>query len=54
MAKRFLAPTRAQYLDHGLKILRGDKKAIFAAASKASAAVDYLASLRVCEQQRAA
>lgn len=32
----------AQYLEHWLKVLRGDKKAIFTAASKAAAAVDYL------------
>lgn len=34
----------AHYLAHWLQLLKSDKKAIFTAASKASAAVDYLAS----------
>jgi antirestriction protein ArdC len=33
----------AQYIDHWLTVLKGDKKAIFLAASKASEAVDFLA-----------
>jgi len=44
----------AEYLAHWLKILRGDKRAIFTAASKASAAVDYLAGLQTVEQRQAA
>jgi antirestriction protein ArdC len=42
----------AQYLAHWLTILKGDKKAIFTAASKASAAVDFLQGLQ--PQQHAA
>ena len=37
----------AQYLSHWLSILKSDKRAIFAAASKASQAVDCLMSERV-------
>src|SRR4029077_20901163 len=44
----------AQYLDHWLKILRGDKRAIFTAASKASLAFDYLAALQEVEERRQA
>lgn len=36
----------AQYVSHWLKILRGDKKAIFAASSAASRAIQYLWSLQ--------
>jgi antirestriction protein ArdC len=36
----------AQYLDSWLRVLKADKKAIFTAASKASQAVDFLASLQ--------
>lgn len=36
----------AQYLATWLSVLKADKKAIFTAASKASAAADYLASLQ--------
>jgi antirestriction protein ArdC len=32
----------AQYITHWLGVLKADKKAIFTAASKAQAAVDYL------------
>lgn len=35
----------AQYIDHWLSVLKGDKKAIFLAASKASEAAAFLASL---------
>ena len=35
-----------QYLDIWLRVLKADKKAIFAAASKASQAVDFLAALQ--------
>jgi antirestriction protein ArdC len=37
----------AQYLDHWLRVLKADKRAIFVAASKASAAVDILAARSV-------
>ena len=36
----------AQYLDNWLRVLKADKKAIFTAASKASQATAYLASLQ--------
>jgi antirestriction protein ArdC len=36
----------AQYLDHWLTVMKADKKAIFTAASNASEAVTFLASLR--------
>ncbi|APZ94529.1 ArdC family protein [Fuerstiella marisgermanici] len=36
----------ASYIDHWLQILKGDKRAIFSAASFASKAVDYLHSLQ--------
>ena len=36
----------AQYLENWLRVLKADKKAIFTAASKASQAVAYLASLQ--------
>ena len=36
----------AQYLSHWLVILKSDKRAIFTAASKASAAVDYLNAMQ--------
>ena len=36
----------AQYLESWLRVLKADKKAIFAAASKASQAVDFLAALQ--------
>jgi antirestriction protein ArdC len=36
----------AQYLDHWLTVMKADKKAIFTAASKASEAVTFLASLQ--------
>lgn len=36
----------AQYLDSWLKVLKADKRAIFTAASKASQAANYLASLQ--------
>lgn len=36
----------AQYLAHWLKIMKGDSKAVFAAAAKASQAVTYLKSLQ--------
>ncbi len=39
-------PDHAQYVDHWLKILRGDTKAIFSASAAASRAIDYLWSLQ--------
>jgi antirestriction protein ArdC len=36
----------AQYIDHWLTVMKADKKAIFTAASKASAAADFLISLQ--------
>lgn len=39
-------PDHAQYLSGWLKVLADDKRAIFTAASKASAACDYLRSLQ--------
>lgn len=39
----------AQYLANWLKVLKNDKKAIFTAASKAQAAVDYLNNLAATE-----
>lgn len=44
----------AQYLDHWLKILKQDKRAIFTAAAKASAAADYLEAFGSQSQQLAA
>tara|TARA_R110001606_G_scaffold233942_1_gene381504 strand:+ start:96 stop:374 length:279 start_codon:yes stop_codon:yes gene_type:complete len=35
-------PDHAQYIDHWLKIMKADKKAVFTAASAASKASDYL------------
>ena len=39
-------PDHAQYLDYWLTVMKADKKAIFTAASKASEAVTFLASLQ--------
>ena len=39
-------PDHAAYVDHWLKVLKADKKAIFTAASQASKAADFLAGLR--------
>ncbi|WP_337173565.1 zincin-like metallopeptidase domain-containing protein [Paludisphaera sp.] len=36
----------ASYLDHWLKVLKGDKRAIFSAAAEAQKAVDYLHSFQ--------
>lgn len=46
----------AGYIENWLKVLKGDKKAIFTAASKASAAADYLRSFsekEACEDDMA-
>ncbi|MCW5560219.1 MAG: hypothetical protein KIT22_20565, partial [Verrucomicrobiae bacterium] len=39
----------AAYVDHWLKVLKGDKRAIFRAAAHAQRAVDYLHSLQSAE-----
>ena len=39
-------PDHAAYIDHWLRIMKGDKKAIFTAASAAAKASDFLASLQ--------
>lgn len=44
----------AAYMEHWLKVLREDKRAIFSAAAHAQRAVDYLHSLQRHEQQEAA
>lgn len=44
----------AQYLTQWLALLRADKRAIFTAASKAAAAVDYLNSLHAASARQAA
>jgi antirestriction protein ArdC len=41
-----LRPEHASYLDHWLKILKGDKRAIFSAASHAQRAADFLHGLQ--------
>lgn len=38
-------PDHAAYIDHWLRIMKGDRKAVFAAASAASRAAEYLADL---------
>jgi antirestriction protein ArdC len=47
-------PDHAAYLDHWLKVLKADKKAIFTAASQAAKATDYLAGLRSSDATKAA
>lgn len=39
-------PDHAAYIEHWLRILKGDNRAIFAAASAAAKAADYLAALQ--------
>ena len=41
----------AAYIDHWLRVMKGDKKAIFTAASAAAKASDYLAGLQSAEKQ---
>lgn len=43
-------PDHAAYIDHWLRIMKGDKKAIFTAASAAAKASDFLASLQPSEE----
>ena len=47
-------PDHAAYIDHWLRIMKGDKKAIFAAASAAAKASDFLAGLQSAEGNRVA
>lgn len=47
-------PDHAAYLASWLRVLKGDKRAIFTAASKAHAATDYLAGLQTTVTQLAA
>ncbi len=47
-------PDHAQYLEHWLKVLKTDKRAIFTAASKASDALDHLRALQPLTDQVAA
>ena len=42
-----LREDHAAYIDHWLKIMKGDKKAIFTAAAKANQALDYLNKLQL-------
>ena len=44
----------AAYIDHWLKVLKSDKRAIFSAAAHAQKAADYLKSLQPGAQQQAA
>ena len=44
----------ASYVDSWLKVLKGDKRAVFAAASHAQKAADYLSGLQKLEEQQAA
>ena len=45
-------PDHAAYVDHWLRIMKGDRTAVFSAASAASKAADYLAGLAKPEQMR--
>ena len=47
-------PDHAAYIDHWLRILKDDRKAIFTAASAANKAAEYLASLASDERREAA
>lgn len=49
-----LRPDHAQYIDHWLKVLKADKKAIFTAASQAARAADFLKNLQPKERKEAA
>ena len=41
-----LRDDHAQYIDHWLKIMKSDKKAIFTAAAKANQALEFLHGLQ--------
>ena len=47
-------PDHAAYIDHWLKVMKGDKRAIFTAASKASQAADYLTAFDTLAREAAA
>lgn len=47
-------PDHAAYLDHWLRVMKADKKALFTAASKASEAADFLAKLQPEAREEAA
>jgi antirestriction protein ArdC len=47
-------PDHAAYIASWLRVLKGDKRAIFTAASKAQAAADYLAGFQTTEMRLAA
>lgn len=47
-------PDHADYIGHWLRILKGDRKAIFTAASAANKAAEYLKSIAQIEQREAA
>lgn len=47
-------PDHAAYIDNWLRILKSDRKAIFTAASAASKAAEFLASLSTAERKEAA
>lgn len=49
-----LRPDHAQYIDHWLKVMRADKKAIFTAAAQAAKAVDFLKSFQYAKPLEAA
>lgn len=44
-----LRPDHAQYIDHWLKVMKADKKAIFTAASQAAKATEFLRQFQVKE-----
>lgn len=46
-------PDHAAYIDHWLRILKEDRKAIFIAASAANKAAEYLATLGNRERREA-
>ena len=47
-------PDHAAYIGHWLRILKGDRKAIFTAASAANKAAEFLANLSKIERKEAA
>jgi antirestriction protein ArdC len=47
-------PDHADYIGHWLRILKGDRKAIFTAASAANKAAEYLLSFGQAEVREAA
>jgi antirestriction protein ArdC len=49
-----LRPDHAQYIDHWLKVMKADKKAIFTAAAQAAKAAEFLKQLQSTERVLAA